>query len=610
MARSHRFVRLLSCAALLLGAGSAFAFPPVETFDEITAPALPPGWISLSALPNNPGPGWITVADAFSSPNAAFAADEATITDQRLTTPPFHVFTANGRVTFQHKFDLEYNAPVAEAYDGVALEIAVDGQAFVDITVAGGSFASGGYNGTTPGTFGNPLAGRDVWSGLSQGYQGVVVNLPAAANDRDIQLRWRMGTDSSFGQGGYWLDDIRVYGATPPTFPPDETFDEVAAPELPIGWINDSTGPSVGWISVINAVSSPPNAAFTDDTAAVSDLSLETPPFDVVVNGRVTFLQLVNLESSAGGGAYDGVVLEISIDDGTFVDILDAGGSFVSGGYDHTTFFGDNPLSGRPVWSGANTDFQNVVVNLPTTANGRSVRLRWRMGTDSSTGLSGYWLDDIHVYVNRPSTFPSDETFSEVIPPDLPANWINDHTGTGPGWITVNDFVSSPPNAAFTEDTAAVSDKSLETPPFDVVTNGQVAFSHKLDLEIFSSASGSAFDGVVLEIAYDNGAFVDIVDAGGAFVFGGYDFTIINPANPLSGRAVWSGTSPGYVGVLVDLPAAANGRSVRLRWRMGTDPSTGLTGYWLDDIHVVTGPPANDEIFGAGFGACPGPECQ
>jgi hypothetical protein len=203
-------------------------------------------------------------------------------------------------------------------------------------------------------------------------------------------------------------------------------------------------------------------------------------------------------------------------------------------------------------------------------------------------------LDDIHVDVHRPSTFPPDETFAEAIPPELPPNWINDRTGAGPGWITVNDSVSSPPNAAFTDDTATASDKSLETPPFNVVANGRVTFNHKLDLE--SSTDGLAYDGVVLEIAYDQGAFVDIVDAGGSFVSGGYDYTIQGSLNPLFGRAAWSGTSPGYLGVIVDLPPSANGRSVRLRWRVGTDLSIGRSGYWLDDVHVdLDG--SSDEIF-------------
>ena len=54
--------------------------------------------------------------------------------------------------------------------------------------------------------------------------------------------------------------------------------------------------------------------------------------------------------------AYDGGVLEIKIGTGAFTDILSAGGSFVSGGYNNKTIDStdDNPLDGRQLvaqWS-------------------------------------------------------------------------------------------------------------------------------------------------------------------------------------------------------------------------------------------------------------------
>ncbi|CAN5388366.1 hypothetical protein BH20ACI1_BH20ACI1_10470 [soil metagenome] len=62
----------------------------------------------------------------------------------------------------------------------------------------------------------------------------------------------------------------------------------------------------------------------------------------------VTFRNLYNLEST-----FDGEVLEISIGGGAFQDIITAGGSFVTGGYNSTlsTAFG-NPLPGRTAGQG------------------------------------------------------------------------------------------------------------------------------------------------------------------------------------------------------------------------------------------------------------------
>ena len=51
----------------------------------------------------------------------------------------------------------------------MVLEISINGGAFADIIQAGGNFISGGYTHTILSGFGNPIAGRMAWSGLSGG---------------------------------------------------------------------------------------------------------------------------------------------------------------------------------------------------------------------------------------------------------------------------------------------------------------------------------------------------------------------------------------------------------------------------------------------------------
>jgi len=86
---------------------------------------------------------------------------------------------------------------------------------------------------------------------------------------------------------------------------------------------------------------------------------------------------------------------------GAYTDILTAGGSFVSGGYNGvlSTDFG-NPLGGRSAWTKSSTGYPaylTTVVNLPATAAGKSVRLQWHIGTDDSTGSVGQHIDSIVV---------------------------------------------------------------------------------------------------------------------------------------------------------------------------------------------------------------------
>ena len=95
---------------------------------------------------------------------------------------------------------------------------------------------------------------------------------------------------------------------------------------------------------------------------------------------------------------YDGGVLEIAYNAGPFNDIIDAGGSFVSGGYnDFIDPDFNNPLAERDAWTGNSGGFIATVVNLPITAAGQNIRLRWRLGTDESESQIGWNVDTVSV---------------------------------------------------------------------------------------------------------------------------------------------------------------------------------------------------------------------
>lgn len=209
------------------------------------------------------------------------------------------------------------------------------------------------------------------------------------------------------------LCDIGAYErqtpAPPITFPPDETFDELGGNEEPPGVL------PAGWTSQ-NIAGTPNNwitsglAAFVGDPDTISDNVLVTPAFTVTANARLSFTQFLSLEPCC-----DGVALEIAIGNGAFKDILAAGGHFVSGGY-NTIVGGQNPIAGRGVWNGLSASFQNVVVDLPTAANGKSVQLRWRLTSDDSNvgEQDGYFLDTIHLDLDRPNP---DEIFANGFQP-------------------------------------------------------------------------------------------------------------------------------------------------------------------------------------------------
>jgi hypothetical protein len=91
----------------------------------------------------------------------------------------------------------------------------------------------------------------------------------------------------------------------------------------------------------------------------------------------------------------------------------------------------------------------------------------------------------------------------------------------------------------------------------------------------------------VLEISVDGGAFADITSDGNPFISGAYNATIPTyNGSPIAGRRAWSGLSPGYVTSSINLPPAAVGHDVRLRWKMASDNCCSSFGVRIDSITV------------------------
>lgn len=186
--------------------------------------------------------------------------------------------------------------------------------------------------------------------------------------------------------------------------------------------------------------------------------------------------------------------------------------------------------------------------------------------------------------VGAPST--TVQNFDGVTIPAFPAGWTatQDDGTTGITWATTATGPGSAPNSAFANNPTGINISSLETPAIAINTSaGQVKFKNKYITE-------SGFDGMVLEIKIGAGAYTDILAAGGSFVSGGYNNSISTSFNsPIAGRQAWSGTSAGgYIDSVVNLPPAANGQNIKLRWRMASDSSVSSTGVNIDDVQFVT----------------------
>jgi hypothetical protein len=167
-----------------------------------------------------------------------------------------------------------------------------------------------------------------------------------------------------------------------------------------------------------------------------------TSPSMAVGQGSFTFGFEHRFRFESGGGQFfDGMVLEISTDDGgSWTDI----GNAASPTYNATLSSGfGNPLSGRRAYSGVSAGwpaFVPVTVNLGTAYAGQTVKIRFRVGTDidgfatgievrnfATSGLanSPFTLVQSHSGVcqtgmtvssnNNPSAFASSVTFTASV---------------------------------------------------------------------------------------------------------------------------------------------------------------------------------------------------
>jgi len=191
------------------------------------------------------------------------------------------------------------------------------------------------------------------------------------------------------------------------------------------------------------------------------------------------------------------------------------------------------------------------------------------------------------------------ENFDGVTAPALPAGWVTAHTGSELDWVTSATNPNSAPNDAFAPDTTPVGNTTFDTPTINVpATGGVLTFSNLYNMEAAASPTGAGFDGMVLEISINGGAFADITTGGNAFISGGYNRTIsASFSSPIAGRLAWSALSggttaaPTYITSSINLPAAANGQPIKLRWRAATDSSavaSGAAGVRIDNISLVT----------------------
>ena len=116
-------------------------------------------------------------------------------------------FAGEFTISWWHLYNLEAD------WDGAVVEVSVNGGQWTDVTELGGEFLGDGYSNTLLEYTEASLAGKEVFSGLNYGAEGVTFG--EALNGNEVQFRFRQATDSAFVPGafsgftaGWYIDDI------------------------------------------------------------------------------------------------------------------------------------------------------------------------------------------------------------------------------------------------------------------------------------------------------------------------------------------------------------------------------------------------------------------
>jgi subtilisin family serine protease len=174
-----------------------------------------------------------------------------------------------------------------------------------------------------------------------------------------------------------------------------ETFEGAGGFDLP-GWSTAALSGSVNWAWSDTYAQSPTHSWYARDAGSAGHKVMVSPAFGAQATSRLSFYQGFRFEGTVAS-CKDAGTLEYAVGPAytTWTVVPDAW--FTANGFNGTvsTCCG-NPLAGKRAWCVSNSSAQPVTLDL-AALDGKSVRLRWHEGEDSSGTATGWYVDTVAI---------------------------------------------------------------------------------------------------------------------------------------------------------------------------------------------------------------------
>lgn len=250
---------------------------------------------------------------------------------------------------------------------------------------------------------------------------------------------------------------------------------------------------AVGWSVTTTRPASPTRAWEGDDAANSTEQRLDTPSIVIPVGATsviASFSHAYDLEERGTTECWDGAALDLSTNNGSsYAAVADA--SIVVGGYTRTIRAGTtgNALAGRRAWCATSLTHSQVVANLGAIG-GTTAKLRFRLASDNSLAVDGWYVDDVVVKACMP---PPPPTTTTLVSSNDPGVYGEGTTLTA----TVSSGSGTPAgNVEFRDGAAVLGTVALSSGVASLSTSSLTVDTHNLSAVYAGNASHSGSTGI------------------------------------------------------------------------------------------------------------------